>query len=258
MGPLLGHGVGSHINGGMSPVAPGILYLRVYRSIRDIIFLPEEIVSLLMQSVQEIAGSWFSKGRQETLRKTKLGLRYGQVSLASAMTRLKVASSLAATLLWLSGGPDLVQCLIKETLPSWFISVHRSGGTNSVFGGFALAYFALLCVAFAWGVDPTSPCSSRRRLKVLGSHMKFLASALDGKISFGCDEVVWRGYVSGFLSLMVASTPSWVMEVDVDVLKRLSRGLRQMEEEELAVALLAAGGIGSMGAAAELIILSDG
>ncbi|KAL8171350.1 hypothetical protein V2J09_023154 [Rumex salicifolius] len=265
VGPLLGHGVGSHVNGGTSPVAPGILYLRVYRSIRDIMFLPEEIVSLLMQSVQEIAGNWFSKGRQEKLRKTKLGLRYSQVSLATAMTRIKVASSLAATLIWLSGGPDLVQCLIKETLPSWFISVHRSGpedddsssGNISVFGGFALAYFALLCVAFAWGVDPTSACSSRRRMKVLGSHMGFLASALDGKISFGCDEVVWRVYVSGFLSLMVACTPSWVVEVDVDVLKRLSRGLRQMSEEELAVALLASGGIGSMGAAAELIILSE-
>lgn len=47
----------------------------------------------------------------------------------------------------------------------------------------------------------------------------------------------------------------WVLEVDVDVLKRLSKGLRQWNEEELALApLLELGGVGAMGAAAELII----
>lgn len=49
-------------------------------------------------------------------------------------------------------------------------------------------------------------------------------------------------------------TPMWVLEVDVDVLKRLSKGLRQWNEEELALALLGLGGVGAMGAAAELII----
>jgi hypothetical protein len=53
---------------------------------------------------------------------------------------------------------------------------------------------------------------------------------------------------------MVACTPKWVLEVDVDVLKRVSKGLRQWNEEELAVALLGLGGVGTMGAAAELII----
>ena len=153
----------------------------------------------------------------------------------------------------------LVQLLIKETLPSWFISVHRldqeekSGGMVAMLGGYALAYFAVLCGAFAWGVDSSS-AASKRRPKVLGTHMEFLASALDGKISLGCDSATWRAYVSGFVSLMVGCTPNWVLEVDVHVLKRLSNGLRQLNEEELALALLGVGGVGTMGAAAELII----
>ncbi|KOM28331.1 hypothetical protein LR48_Vigan528s000200 [Vigna angularis] len=38
-----------------------------------------------------------------------------------------------------------------------------------------------------WGVDSSSS-ASKRRPKVLATHMEFLASALDGKISLGCDS----------------------------------------------------------------------
>ncbi|KAI8012538.1 Mediator of RNA polymerase II transcription subunit 33B [Camellia lanceoleosa] len=96
--------------------------------------------------------------------------------------------------------------------------------------------------AFAWGVDSSS-LASKRRPKILGPHMEFLASALDGKISLGCNWATWRAYVSGFLSLMVACTPNWVLEVDVEALKRLSKGLRQWNEEELALSLLGVGAL---------------
>ncbi|KAL6971433.1 Mediator of RNA polymerase II transcription subunit 33A [Sarracenia purpurea var. burkii] len=261
---LLGHGFGSHFYGGISPVAPGILYLRVYRSVRDITFLRDEIISLLMICVRETASSSaaISTERLENLKKSKNGMRYGQVSLATAMTRVKLAASLGASLVWLSGGLALVQSLIKETLPSWFLSVHRSeeededGSTVvAMLGGYALAYFAVLCGAFAWGVD-TSLSAAKRRPKILGPHLEFLASALDGKISLGCNWATWRAYVSGFLSVMVACTPTWVVELDVEVLKRLSKGLRRWDEEELAFALLKVGGIATMGVAAEFIIES--
>ncbi|KAJ7980133.1 Mediator of RNA polymerase II transcription subunit 33A [Quillaja saponaria] len=258
VGALLGHGFKSHFCGGICPVAPGILYLRVYRSIRNSVFLTEEIVSLLMQSVREIVCSGLPRERLEKLKTSKDGTKHGQFSLASAMTRVKLAASLGASLVWLSGGSMLVQLLIKETLPSWFISVHgseneKSDGMVAMLGGYALAYFAVLCGAFAWGVDSLSSVS-KRRPKILGIHMEFLASALDGKISLGCDFATWRAYASGFVSLMVGCTPIWVLEVDVDVLKRVSNGLRQWDEEELALALLGIGGVGTMGAAAELII----
>ncbi|EXB95840.1 hypothetical protein L484_010039 [Morus notabilis] len=259
VGTLLGHGFGTHFCGGMSPVAPGILYLRVYRSMRDIVFMTEKIVAVLMHSVREIASSGLPRERSEKLKKTKNGVRYGQVSLAAAMTRVKLAASLGASLVWLTGGLVLVQSLIKETLPSWFISNHRSEneqgseGMVAMLGGYALAYFTVLCGAFAWGVDSLS-AASKRRPKVLGTHLEFLASALDGKISLGCDDAMWRAYVSGFVSLMVGCTPNWVLEVDVDVLKRLSNGLKQWNEVELALALL---GVGAMGAAAELIVENE-
>ncbi|KAG6664410.1 mediator of RNA polymerase II transcription subunit 33A-like [Carya illinoinensis] len=262
VGALLGHGFGSHFCGGISPVAPGILYLRVYRSIRDIMFITEEVVSLLMHSVRDIVSSGLPRERLENLRTSKIGMRYRQVSLAASMTRVKLAAALAASLVWLSGGLSLVQSLIKETLPSWFISVHRSEleegseGMVAMLAGYALAYFAVLCGAFAWGVDSTSS-ASKRRPKILGTHLEFLASALDGKISLGCDWATWRAYVSGFVTLMVGCTPSWALEVDADVLKRLSNGLRLWNEEELALALLGIGGVGTMGSAAELIIEND-
>ncbi|XP_004486114.1 mediator of RNA polymerase II transcription subunit 33A isoform X2 [Cicer arietinum] len=259
VGALLGHGFKSNLSGGICPVAPGILYLRAYRSIRDIVFLTEEIVSILMQSVREIVCGGLPKQRLKKSKATKDSIKYGQVSLAASMTRVKLAAALGASLVWISGGLTLVQLLIKETLPSWFISVHRSdqeeksNGMVAMLGGYALAYFAVLSGAFAWGVDSSSS-ASKRRPKVLGTHMEFLASALDGNISLGCDPATWRAYVSGFVSLMVSCTPNWVLEVDVHVLKRLSNGLRQLNEEELALALLGAGGVGTMGAAAELII----
>ncbi|XP_044500823.1 mediator of RNA polymerase II transcription subunit 33A-like isoform X2 [Mangifera indica] len=264
VGALLGHGFGSHICGGISPVAPGILYLRVYRSIRDITFITEEILSLLMHSVREIASSGLPREKLEKLKTTKNGMRYQQVSHAEAMTKVKLAASLGASLVWLSGGLVLVQSVIKETLPSWFISVHRSeregsdalDGLVTMLGGYALAYFAVLCGACAWGIDSSSS-ASKWRPNILGTHLEFLASALDGKISLGCDRATWRAYVSGFVSLMVGCTPTWVLEIDVEVLKRLSKGLTQWNEEELAMALLGIGGVGTMGAAAELIIEHD-
>ncbi|CAL0301193.1 unnamed protein product [Lupinus luteus] len=182
VGALLGHGFKPHFCGGMCPVAPGILYLRAYRSIRDVVFLIEEVVSILMQSVREIVCGGKSRVQLQKSNATKGGIKYGQFSLSAAMTRVKLAAALGASL--------------------------------------------------------------------------FLASALDGNISLGCDPATWRAYVSGFVSLMVGCAPNWVLEVDVDVLKRLSNGLRQLNEEELALALLGDGGVGTMGAAAELIIES--
>ena len=84
-----------------------------------------------------------------------------------------------------------MQSLIKETLPSWFLSIHGLGqeggeskGMVAVLGGYALAYIAVLCGTFAWGMDSSS-LASHRRPKILKVHLEFLASTLDGKISLG-------------------------------------------------------------------------
>lgn len=261
VGNLLGHGFGSHFCGGLSPVAPGILYLRIYRCIHNTILLTEEIISLLMNSVKEIAESVLPK---ERVKKTKHGMKYGQVSLAAAMSQVKLAAALGATFVWLSGGSGIVQALVHEILPSWFLSVHdldteggrciRGGVMHSLLGR-GLAYFVVYCGMFAWGIDSTH--ASKRRSMIVEAHMKFLASAFDGKISLGCDWALWKGYASCLLGLMVECAPSWVVEVDLKVLKRLSKGLMQRNEDELALALLCKGGVEAMGTAAEVIIAGE-
>lgn len=261
VGSLLGHGFGSHFCGGLSPVAPGILYLRVYRCIKDIILLTEEILSCMMQTVKEVADGIASREKVEKLRKTKHGLRYSQGSLATAMAQVKVAAALGATFVWLSGGSGLIQALIQEMLPSWFLSAHEldkegnCGALVYILGGYALAYFTLLCGMFAWGID--SAPLSKRRPRIVEAHMEFLASAMDGKISLGCELGLWRAYVSGFLGLVVECASSWVKEVNLGVVKRLSRGLRQWNEGELALALLRKRGVEAMGAAAEVILACE-
>ncbi|CAI0395338.1 unnamed protein product [Linum tenue] len=260
VGALLGHGFGSHYSGGIAPVSPGILYVKVHRAIRDVMFMTEEILSLLMHSVREIASSGLPRDAAEKLRKSKHGLKYGQLSTANAMRRVKLAASLGASLVWISGGPNLVHSLIRETLPSWFVSQHGceqlvggGGDVVATLGGYALAYFTLLCGTFAWGVDSVSPTSGRRA-QVLTAHLEFLASALDGKVSLGCEWKTAQAYVSVLVGLMASCTPKWVEEVNADLLKRLSKGLRRCNDTELALSLLGRGGVGSMGAAAELVV----
>ncbi|CAJ1906114.1 unnamed protein product [Sphenostylis stenocarpa] len=256
---LLGHGFVSRISDGIFPVAPGILYLRVYRSIGDITLLIEEIVPILMLSVRDIARSDLAKGGIRKPKKTKFGIKHGQVSLARSMARVEHAALLGASLVWISGGTKLVQYLISETLPSWFLSasmLDQGGGESGVMvaklEGYALAFFVFLSAAFAWGIDNLHP--PKRRAKVIGLHLKFLETALNRTTSMRCYSATSEAYVSGLVSLMVGRAPSWVQEADVDLLKRLSRRLRRMDEHELAIRLLEIGGIRMMGALAEMII----
>ncbi|XP_017418682.1 mediator of RNA polymerase II transcription subunit 33B [Vigna angularis] len=258
VGALLGHGLVPQISDGISPVAPGILYLRVYRSIGDIALLIEEIVPILMLSVRDIASD-LTKGVIRKPKKTKFGIKYGQVSLARSMARVEHAALLGASLVWISGGPKFVQYLISETLPSWFLSasmLEDGGGESGVMvamlKGYALAFFVFLSIEFSWGIDNSHP--PKRLAKVIGLHMEFLESALNRTTSMRCHSATWEAYVSWFVSLMVSRAPSWIQEADEDLLKRLSRGLRCMDEHELALRLLEIGGIRVMGAAAEMII----
>ncbi|KAL3644851.1 hypothetical protein CASFOL_010031 [Castilleja foliolosa] len=251
---LLGHGLGSRFSGGISAVAPGTLYLSVHRTIRNAILMTEETVSILMHTVNDITSSGLPQQNMQNLNK----LKYGQLSLVRAMNRIKTAASLGASLVWLTGGLNSIQSLYKEILPSWFICIHGSDPNNGqesggMLGGYALAYFTHFCGLFAWGLDSASPASKRRQ-KVLTNHLEFLASALNGKVSLGCNKATWRAYVTGYFSLIISCTPNWMLEVDVEVLKGVSKGLKQWNENEMGLALLGISGIGAMGAAAEMII----
>lgn len=224
--------------------------------------MTEDIISLLMDSVREIASRGLPNERLEKLKTTKNTVRSGEVSLAAALPRVNLVASLEASLVWLCGGLGLVRSLFKELLPSLFLSSHsskldgRSEGKIEMLQGYALADFALQCGAFVWGVDSSSMASNCHR-KILWGHMEFIAGALEEKISLCCDSATWRAYISRFLSLMIDCAPTWVLEADVDVLKRPSRGLRRWNKGELALALLSIRGFGTMGAVAELIIENE-
>ncbi|GFP97862.1 mediator of RNA polymerase ii transcription subunit 33a [Phtheirospermum japonicum] len=255
---LLGHGFVSQ-----SAVSPGILYLRVHRAVRNVMLMTEEIVSILMHTVNDIiANSGLPQEEIKKLKKTKYGAKYGQISLAAAMNKVRIAASLGASFVWMAGGLNSIQFLFKEILPSWFICAHGSDPNNgqetgAMLGGYALAYFTHFCGLFAWGVDSASPAPKRRQ-EVIGKHLQFLASALDGKILLGCNnKATWRAYVTGYFSLMISCTPNWMLEVDVEVLKRISKGLKQWNEVKMGLALLGISGIAAMGAAVEMIIETE-
>ncbi|KAJ4809038.1 Mediator of RNA polymerase II transcription subunit 33A [Rhynchospora pubera] len=263
VGSLLGHGFGSHFSGGLSPVAPGILYLRIFRCIKDCAILAEKILALLMLSVKEIADTImrrdYMSNQPNSKLKSKNLARYVQSSLHTAMERVKDAAALGATIVWLSGGSGLVQALIQEILPSWFLSVQdldqgKRGKIVYQLGGHVLSYLVVYSSMFAWGIDPTP--LSKRRQRVMNVHFEFLGRALDKKITIGCDTMMWRGYVLGFLGLVVECSPCWVLDVDVDRLKRVCDGLNRWNEDALALALLRRGGKEAIGAAAELILNS--
>jgi hypothetical protein len=264
VGALLGHGLASQVAGGISPVAPGILYLRVYRSIGDIMFLNKEILSILLLSVKDIASSELPKDNvKKQLNKIKYGMKCGQVSLVRYKARVKQAATLGASLVWISGGKKLVQSLIGDTVPSWFLSADtleqddgESGVLVAMLSGYALAYFVMFSVAFAWDIDNYS-VPPNRRAKVIAIHLEFLANTMERLTSLSCHHATWQAYVSGFVSLIVGLPQMWIPEVDPELLKRLSKGLRQLNEDELALRLLEIGGIGVMGAAAEMIIASE-
>ncbi|KAL3647906.1 hypothetical protein CASFOL_008874 [Castilleja foliolosa] len=255
VGALLGHDLGSQFPSGISTIAPGTLYLRVHRAVKNVKLVTEDIVSILMHTVNDIVTS--NGLPQQNMQKA----RSSQVSLADAMNQVKTAASLGASLVWLTGGLNLVQSLYKEILPSWFVCNHWSDPNNrqesgGMLGAYALAYFTHFCGLFAWGVDSASPAHKQRQ-KVLGKHLEFLASVFDRKISIGCKKATWRSYVTGYFSLVISCTPNWMLEVDVEVLKRVSKGLKQWNEEEMGLALLCISGIGVMAAAAEMIIETE-
>ncbi|MED6181148.1 hypothetical protein PIB30_016904 [Stylosanthes scabra] len=263
VGAFLGHGHGVGVNSktseGVSPIAPGTLCLKVYQYIGDTRYISEEIVSILMQSVRDIVSNQFLKGDAKKQKKVKYGTTHGLVSLARSRERVKHAALLAASLVWISGGTKLVKYFIKETMPNWFFSAsmleldgEESSTMVAMLGGYALAYFVMLSGAFAWGIDHS--ILSKERGKVMGLHFEFIASVLTKKITLSCHDATWRAYVSGFVSLIVSCTPLWISEIDVDILKSLSKGLIRLNEHELALKLLENGGIGTMGAAAEMAI----
>ncbi|KAI5057516.1 hypothetical protein GOP47_0027531 [Adiantum capillus-veneris] len=236
VGALLGHTNWMHPpSGGRGPIPPGILFLRICPSLHDIMFLPVT---------------------------SKLGsrLRCLQSSLATTISRVSQAATLSASFLFVSGGSTLGQLLYSEALPAWFLTgqklegkpvVGKSGNT-ALLEGYAVAYFTVLAGMLVWG-GASEPKEGQESLKIaaVSSHMRFLASALDGKMSLACDLITWKAYVRSFISLVLTCANSWILYVDVETLRRIAVALRTWHDYDLALALLESGGTATMHVASE-------
>ncbi|KAG2381075.1 uncharacterized protein HKW66_Vig0204480 [Vigna angularis] len=61
---------------------------------------------------------------------------------------------------------------------------------------------------------------------------------ISGGLMHSLHLLILQFSVVPLLGELIHCTPNWVLEVDVHGLKRLSNGLRQLNEEDLALALL--------------------
>lgn len=247
--------LGSSISktGKLPCIAPGFLYLRSCRTIEDKLNLADVVVSLVMEYAQK------SASRCGSTTMTRLKSSHASLSLVIAMA--KEAALLGSCLLSAAGGLLLVQVLYTETIPTWLLSRREEGnGEFNTLGriveGCAMAYLVVYSVLLTCGVrDQAAFWSFKRRARMNESHMHFLARMLERNLLVGCDPVTWKAYVTCFVSLAVTFTPGWISEVSQETLRKLVGGLRGWDELDLALSLLARGGLESMGAVAELLSL---
>lgn len=249
---LLGNSVASH--GGRIRLTPGFLYLRTCRTTHNVHFVNDVILEQVAESARMSAIGWTHAGSAR--------LKSGKASLATAAAWAKEVAVLGASLLCASGGGQLVRILYTETMPTWLISFREqkvgvaAGPASCIMEGYALAYLLFISGTFAWGIGSTSvvPLASSRRTRVVGIHMDFMARALEGNVSLGCDPATWKAYVSSFVGLVVTYAPAWIPELKQETLRKLANGLRGWHECELALALLERGGEAAIGYIAELFL----
>lgn len=237
---------------GLRPrVAPGFLYLRSCRTINYVQYVNNVIVGLVAEFARELAAGW-ANGESPRLKSTR-------ASLSIATARTKEVATLGASLLCVAGGLQLVQELYQETMPTWLLSTREEkrgedSAVSRIVEGYAMAYLLVLSGAMIWGAGAKQPpWALSRRAYVVGVHMDFVAGALDGNISLGCDPGTWKAYVSCLVGLMVSLGPLWIKDVKKETLRKLANGLRGWHECELAISLLERGGPGTMGSVAELL-----
>jgi hypothetical protein len=262
VGALLGHGSRRHaLPGHGPPVPPGFLYLCICPFLRDVMFLPSEILSLLVTSVRELC----TPASDVATPKSGSRLRCVHPSLATVISRVSQASTLATSLLVVSGGSTLVHLLWVETLPTLFLVGQKSesktrgspkGASNPLLEGYGIAYFALLAAVLAWGASKSDEANTLQRKHAVNSHVKFVATALDGKVSLACEQTTWMAYVTAFVSLLLSSASGWVSDLDVESLKTIADALRMWQEHDLALALMERGGLKALGVAGDFVLSS--
>ncbi|KAI6698743.1 hypothetical protein NL676_018862 [Syzygium grande] len=117
--PCLNGLLGNKISAlGVRPsIAPGFFYLRSCRSIQDKRYLSDTIITLVVEY-----GSKLATRCAET---SSARLKSGQASLPLVAARIKEVALLGACLLCSAGGMHLAQELIRDTIPTWLLTIRE-------------------------------------------------------------------------------------------------------------------------------------
>lgn len=242
-------------NGHPLPVGPGYIYLRTCRTFQDVRFISNFIICLIIDRAQQMAAGCTSNA--------PANLKSGKSSLTAAVAGIQDAVSLGASLICIAGGLRLVQVLYENTLPEVFIlgkeeEVEPARGIAPVLKGYALAYTAIHCGAFVWGVGkaslPFTVVYPSRLGQAFVMHMEFIARVMDGNVRLDCDSAMWKSYVLCFLGLLVQLVPAWLQKIRNETLEKLANGLRRWDECELALQLLERGGPAALTAAVKFVL----
>ncbi|KAJ3688468.1 hypothetical protein LUZ61_017632 [Rhynchospora tenuis] len=231
---------------------PGVLFLNICHFFRTPRYFSEVICKLVVEWTSKLAGEWTSGGPTQ--------LKFGQISLATAMGEVRQAAILGASLLCMAGRSPLVQYLFEETAPTFLLSMHeeRSKPTtciSSTLEGYAISYLLFFSAAIVWGVRtrtaPDKYRSSDMSPYAIKNHLDFIAKVIEGNILLRSNPDMWKAHVSSFVGLIVKLAPSWVPSTKLDALKKISGSLRGWHEDDLALSLLELGGISAIEASLE-------
>ncbi|XP_078179128.1 mediator of RNA polymerase II transcription subunit 33A-like isoform X2 [Carex rostrata] len=235
---------------------PGLLFVRTCHTFQDPHFCSEVIFKLVIE--------WSGKLADEQICGSPTQLKFGRVSLAATICIVRQVATIGASLLCVAGRALLVQILFEETVPTSLLSQHEHehekgpGEVESICSmlqGYAISYLMFFSTAIVWGIGANSAgCklwSSERRARMISSHLDFIARVLEGRIMVGCDPSLWKAHVLCFVGLLVRFAPAWVTSAKLHTLRKISSGLRNWHEFDLALSLLKLGGMGAIEAVVE-------
>ncbi|XP_038693797.1 mediator of RNA polymerase II transcription subunit 33A-like isoform X2 [Tripterygium wilfordii] len=232
-------------------LAPGFLFLRSCRTIHSIQFVNDIIIGLVAEYTRVLP---MRLPRTDSFR-----LKSSAASQFVAAAKAREAATLGASLICVAGGMELVKELYLETIPTWLLSSREEktgevGSRSCILEGYAMAYMLISAGSYEWGVRAEPPSwAFSIRAQIVGSHMDFLARVLEKNISVGCHPITLKAYVSSLIGLLISRTPAWIQEMKLETLTKLASGLREWQQQKLALSLLERGGIAAFGSVVEIV-----
>ncbi|KAJ4805236.1 Mediator of RNA polymerase II transcription subunit 33A [Rhynchospora pubera] len=228
-------------------LSPGVFFLRNCHLFCDLNFFSELILKSVIEFASILVDKRYCAGPTQ--------LASGSISLAAATIAARQSASLGASLLCVTGNAKTVQVLFEETVPIFLLPSdtkrHQTPSSiSSMLKGYAISYFMFLSCALVSGFWDNSTSTklgtSQRQARIVASHLNFIAGVFEGRIVLGCDPTMWKTHVMCFLDMLVRFAPAWITSVKLDTLQKVSVGLRNWHEYDLALSLLEFGGIGAI------------